>query len=354
MYASAPVKANLYILSNHHLTLDEKMGLKTYILRRTIYMVILLFFAMTLNFIIFMAMPADPVSILASTYRLKPEQVEVLIEQFGLRESMWVRYKRYMVNMLTWNFGYSFYTRNSVKDEILERLPNTLLLLGVSTIFAILIGIIFGVRAASRRGEISDLMATISSLFAYALPTFWIGMVFLMVFGYWLREWTGGKIYFPLAGTMSRPAPTEPLAKILDLLWHMVLPGITLFLVTLGGYVLLVRSTVLETLTEDYIVTARAKGLSEKVVLFKHALRNAMLPLVTNATLSFAFILQGAILTETVFSWRGIGTYIYQGITFRDYPVLMATFYISCLAVIIANFVADLLYGVIDPRVKYE
>lgn len=323
------------------------MGLRSYIIKRGIYNFILIFFVITLNFIIFMAMPADPIAIIAGGQRLRPEQIEALVELYGLNEPMLSQYIKYVRNMFLWDFGFSFFSLNSVSNEIMERLPNTLLLMGVSTLLSVVVGTLIGIWSAHKRGKAFDLIAVSGSLATWSLPTFWIGMMFLLIFGKWLGM-------FPIAGTMSRPPPIEPFAKVVDILWHMVLPVLTIFLFTYGNYVLLMRSAILENLTEDYITMAKAKGLDDKTILLKHALRNALLPLITQTALSLSSIISGAIITETVFTWRGLGTYIWEAIFVQDYPRLQAAFYIISLCVIVANFIADIVYGFVDPRVKYD
>jgi peptide/nickel transport system permease protein len=323
------------------------VGLASYIARRAIYSAVLLIFVLTLNFAIFAAMPGDPVAILASTLRLKPEQVTELMGRFGLDEPLWNRYVKYIQAMLTFQFGYSYFYMTPVSKLILERLPNTILLMGISTIFAIMAGTLLGAIAAYKRGKKTDTSIVVGSLLTYALPTFWMGMVFLLVFAYYLP-------WFPLAGTMSRPPPEGFLPMVMDVLWHLFLPGLTLFLFFYGGFALLSRSSTLEVLTEDYITTARAKGLSERTVLFKHALRNALLPITTQAAIYLGLVVQGAIITEAVFTWSGLGHLTWQAIQFKDYPVLQAVFYVFALSMIVANFMADILYGFLDPRIRYE
>jgi peptide/nickel transport system permease protein len=253
---------------------------------------------------------------------------------------------RYLKSTLTWDFGYSYNSLEPVGREIMERLPNTLLLMGVSLFFAIIFGTVFGIYAAHRRGSLFDLTSVTISLFSYALPTFWMGLLMIYVGGYLFGM-------FPLAGTMSRPPPIDPILKVFDLAWHLFLPALTLFLFQYGGWLLMMRSTLLEALHEDYITTARAKGVAERGVLFKHAFRNAMLPLVTNVALQIPGLLNGAILTETVFSWRGLGLYTWSAIQFTDYPVLQAVFYIFALVTIVCNLIVDIVYGYIDPRIQY-
>ena len=322
------------------------MSRKSYILKRILYSFVLLFFALTLNFIIFRMAPGNPIQIVASGMRLEPEQVERLIELWGLQQPLHVQYMRYIKSTLTWDFGYSYNSLEPVGREIMERLPNTLLLMSVSLFFAIIFGTIFGIYAAHRRGSLFDLTSVTISLFSYALPTFWMGLLMIYVGGYLFGM-------FPLAGTMSRPPPIDPILKVFDLAWHLFLPALTLFLFQYGGWLLMMRSTLLEALHEDYITTARAKGVAERGVLFKHAFRNAMLPLVTNIALQIPGLLNGAILTETVFSWRGLGLYTWSAIQFADYPVLQAVFYIFALVTIICNLIVDIVYGYIDPRIQY-
>lgn len=322
------------------------MSLKSYLLKRIAYSVVLLFFALSLNFVIFRMAPGDPIQVVASGTRLEPEMVERLIELWGLREPLHVQYIRYMRSTLTWDFGYSYYSLEPVSREIRERLPNTLLLMGTSLLFAALFGTLFGIYAAYKRGSLFDMTAVTVSLFSYALPTFWMGLILIYVMGYVFG-------LFPLAGTISRPPPLDPIVKAFDVAWHLFLPGLTLFLFSYGSWLLMMRSTLLEALHEDYITTARAKGVTERGVLFRHAFRNAMLPLVTNVALTIPGILNGAILTETVFSWRGLGLYTWGAIQFNDYPVLQALFFIFALVTVVCNFIVDVVYGFIDPRIKY-
>lgn len=325
------------------------MGLRAYIMKRTINSIILLFFVLTLNFVIFDLMPGNPMMIYANPSRLSSEQKKEIAASYGLNETVYVRYVKYVQNMLTGQFGISFYSQDYVAKEIVERLGNTLLLVGTAEVLAIIIGVILGVIAAQKRGSIIDSVAVMSSLTTYSLPTFWMGMIFLLVFAFRLG-------WFPTVGTSSftvtNPAPNI-LVYIYDRLWHLFLPALVLTLFMYGGYLLLTRATMLETLTEDYIITARAKGLKERTILFKHALKNASLPIITNAAIAFGFILGGAIITEQVFLYPGLGTWTWRAIDFVDYPVLQTIFYLIALCVIIANFIADLIYGILDPRIKY-
>lgn len=320
---------------------------------------------LAINFAIFELMPGDPTALFANQVRLGGVEAAVEMEKlWGLDKPIFVRFPIYIQNMLTgllfWldpligtefhkNFGMSYISMDYISREVAGRLGNTFLLVGVSTILSIVIGVVLGAVAAHKRGSVFDSMAVLSSLATYSVPSFWLGMIFLLVFSYRLG-------WFPSGGTSSfspiNPPPNE-LIYVIDRLRHLFLPTLTLTLFMYGGNLLLTRATMLETLTEEYITTARAKGLNERTVLFKHALKSASLPLITNAAISIGFILSGAIITEQVFNYPGLGMWIWKAIEWTDYPVLHCIFFLIAICVIVANFIADLLYGVIDPRIKY-
>lgn len=327
------------------------MGLKAYLGKKVIYLIILIYFVISLNFAIFMLMPGDPTAVFAGANRIQdPAALKAIRDRYGLDQSLGVRYVKYIQNCLTFYFGYSYMSNHPVSDEIGERLMNTLALVGLSTLFAILFGILLGVIAAAQRGKTFDTANVSTSLIFFSVPSFWIGMILLTIFSTWLG-------WFPNAGAIPREwafnPPANIFVEIYGRLQHLFLPVVTLTLFQYGGYLLLARATMLEALTEDYIVTARAKGVKERSILYKHALRNASLPLITNIALSFGFMLSGAIITETVFTYQGLGYWLFAAINYADYPVLNAMFYIIALCVIAANFISDLLYGVVDPRIRY-
>jgi len=348
------------------------MGLRGYLVKRTINTIILILFVIVLNFIIFEVMPGQNGSIQALAQNPKiPAEARrqfVLDEETrlglicgvdsngnGIPCPIWTKFERYFVAMVTFNFGTSFQSGNTVTHDILQsgRLVNTLLLLGVSSVISIIAGVFLGTLAAKKRGSIFDSAWVTASLTTFSLPTFWMGLVLILIFSFWLH-------WFPPAGVTPSEwidpsrAPPNLLAELPARLQHLFLPAMTLTLFFYGGYLLLARATVMEALSEDYITTARAKGLPERTVLYKHALKNASLPLVTAAALQFGFLLSGAIITETVFSWDGLGLWLFNAITWKDGPVLQAMFFIIALCVIIANFASDILYGLLDPRIKYE
>ena len=347
------------------------MGFRGYLVKRIINTLVLILFVILLNFIIFELLPGQQGSINAIAENPKlPQAVRkqiVFDEELRLGLvcggtpdnpipcQIWDKFGRYFVAMVTFNFGYSFQTGNPVMTDIVTsgRLENTLLLLGVSSVVSIVIGIFLGTIAAKRRGGLFDSASVTASLTTFSLPTFWMGLLLILIFSFTLH-WFPTSGVTPAEWIKPEAAPQNFIAQIPGRMAHLFLPALTLTLFFYGGYLLLARATVMEALSEDYITTARAKGLPERTVLFKHALKNASLPLVTAAALQFGFLLSGAIITETVFSWDGLGYWLYQAIGWRDGPVLQAMFFIIALCVIVANFASDILYGVLDPRIKYE
>ncbi|MFX0172947.1 MAG: ABC transporter permease [Candidatus Hodarchaeota archaeon] len=331
------------------------MGLRSYLGKRLFIAIILFFTILIFNFFIFrlpiFILGIDPID-LYYTPDMEPETMELFRKKFRIPEAnagftAWFdHFIAYMQNTLILEFGQSFLTHRPVQLEIMERLPNTILLMGSATLISIAIGIVTGILAASRHGSKIDTALITVGLSVYSLPVFWIGMVLLLFFAFFLP-------LFSLGYSVSYPIPQNPIARIWDFIWHLILPCATLSLGLIGNYMLLMRNTLVEVLTEDYILTARAKGLAERMVLFKHGLRNAFLPLVTVISISFAFIVAGSVLVETVFSWHGMGRLLFKGLMHNDWPVSQAIFWLISVCAIAANIIADLLYGILDPRIKY-
>ncbi|MFW9887250.1 MAG: ABC transporter permease [Candidatus Thorarchaeota archaeon] len=352
------------------------MGLREYIIRRTIYMFFLIVAVVCFNFFIF-RLPTFLLGISPMDLMIGPEQratmpidaLQHLYQNYGLVPDPdifdWIyMFWRYIVNMFSGNFGFSFQSQRPVIDEIMARLPNTLLLMGTSSVVAIILGIWTGVKAAADPGSRKDIGAVTLALFTWSLPIFWLGMILLLIFSYTLpvltSELVEGGIGLPTGGTISyevwiafKDQPFGALVIAGDILLHLLLPMIALGISGYGGYFLYMRNNLIDVMTEDYILTARAKGLDENQVLYKHGMKNAMLPMVTAIAITFGFLISGATLTETVFNWFGLGRYIFDSLLLLDYPVVQAIFMIVAITAVLANFIADLLYGYLDPRIKY-
>jgi peptide/nickel transport system permease protein len=349
------------------------MGLREYVIKRIVFSFFLMLFVAILNFIIFELMPGNPTDLFIRP-GMKKEQIDQLIHTWQLDEPVWNRFVSMLYNLFTGKFLSltSFVSQSPISSEIGSRIVNTVLLIGSATVLAMVIGIILGVIAAYKRGGKLDDSLVMASLTTYSFPTFWMGMLAILIFSVWLG-WLPMAHPYPetWASTYSKTGGLPPPAwsgiipglnwviaipsgiEIAGRVQHLILPVAVLTLFSYGGWVLLARASVLETITEDYVVTARAKGIRERTVLFKHVLKNASLPLITSAALSFGFLLSGAIITEGVFTFRGLGSWIWDSVQAKDFPVLQAMFFIIAVCVILANFIADLLYGVIDPRIKY-
>jgi len=291
-------------------------------------------------------MPGDPLSMLMRNPRASQQAIQKAKELYGLDQSLPAQFGRYLQDLVKLDFGVSFMFKKPVVEVIGGKIGPTLLLLGVSELIAIILGIYLGIVAASHRGRIVDVGAISLSLLLYSLPTFLLGMVLILVFSvYWGL--------FPSVGMVTAAAKFSSWwRQSLDLLAHLFLPAMTLALTLIGEYGMLMRSSLIEVLSEDFIVTARAKGLSEREVIHKHGYPNALLPVVTAISINLGLTIAGAIQVETVFSWPGIGRLMYDALNNRDYPLLQGIFLLVCICVIVANLLSDLLYMVLDPRVK--
>jgi peptide/nickel transport system permease protein len=315
-----------------------------YLVRKVLQLFALLFAVIVFNFLLFRVLPGDPTRLYARSGRLTPDVVAQIRAVFGLDKPLLEQFRIYVTGLLHGDLGFSYTYRRPVSEIIGERLVNTLVLLTAATILVTAIGIV--VWAASRRGSKLDNSTVISSLVLWSMPTFWTGMLLLFAFGVWFHVLPTTGISTPLATYSS------PLGPVIDVARHLVLPTITLVLVDIGQFVLITRSSLVDVLTEDFVTTAKAKGMSRRRVVWGHAVRNGMLPVVTATALYVGIVVGGAIQVETVFSWPGMGELTYEAVLRRDYPVLEACFLLFAVTVIVANFLADLLYRVLDPRVK--
>jgi len=325
------------------------MELLRYIYRRLIQIVIIFFVILTILFFLFHLAPGDPVSRMVDP-NLTPEDAQLIIKELGLDQPLWMQYLYYLKNFLTGHFGSSFHYGQPVIDIIGNRLPNTILLFTTSIILSAIVGIYLGKIASWHKGKKTDTLMTLGALITHTVFLPWMALIMIWIFAYRLG-------WFPITGMISEEVWLNPNAgvwwKMIDVLHHMALPLVTLFLIHFGSYLLIMRSSMLNTLKEDYILTGRAKGLSEKVIRDHHAAPNAALPVVTSVGLSLAFSINGGALTETVFTWPGIGRELVFAVSHNDYPLAMASFLLIAIVVLLSNLVVDILYAYLDPRIRY-
>ena len=301
----------------------------------------------TLNFALPRMMPGNPMVFLAGedVGFLEPEQRAQLYALYDLDQPQWKQFLTYIGNLARGDLGYSFQRGRPIAHMIGERLPWTLLLVGASLVFATLLGAALGAVAAWRRGTPVDLGTLGVAMLFESMPSFWLGMILIAVFA-------AGLGWFPIFGATTAGASLAGWPLLVDRARHLVLPLATLTLITIPGTFLVMRYSMLSVLGEQYIATARAKGVAEHLVLRRHAVRNALLPVATVAMLNLGFVASGATVIETVFSYPGLGRLLYEGVLNRDYPVLQGAFLIVTVSVIAANILADLIYPFIDPRVR--
>jgi peptide/nickel transport system permease protein len=303
-----------------------------------------LLFVMLFNFVLFRVMPGSPVDTIARNQRLSPDEIQALIEDFGLDRSLPAQVPGYLWDTVRGNFGVSYTSGRPVTTVLAERVWPTVVLVLPATVISVAVGVWLGIHAGWRRGSGTDAGSVGASLLLYSTPEGWLGMVLLVVFGVWLG-------IFPLGGYSSSPPP-EGAAYVADVITHAFLPVMTLALAYIGEYVLVMRSSMVEVTHEDYLTTARAKGLTDREVRRNHAVPNALLPIVTLIFYSFGFVLGGAVVIESIFNWPGLGLLTFQAIDNQDYPVIQGVFLLSSFLVIAFNLAADLSYAYIDPRVR--
>jgi peptide/nickel transport system permease protein len=300
-----------------------------------------------LNFVLVHAAPGDPVETIAgASGGMSPEMVAQLRAQYGLDKPLYVQLGVYLARVASGDLGYSYFFNLPVTQMILERVPATLLLVLSAVSSAFVIGTTLGVLSARKPNGLLSQVITVLSMVGFAAPVFWMGIMLVILFASVLP-------ILPVSGMRSiDSSATGGIADIVDVLHHLVLPTLTLGLVYLAQYSRLARSSMLDVLGSDFIRTARAKGLANRVVLYKHALRNALLPVVTVLGLQFGNVMAGAILVETVFNWPGLGRLAFDSVLRRDYPTILGVLFFSSVVVIVMNLLTDLCYRFIDPRIK--
>ncbi len=320
--------------------------MKLAIVQRVLFGLVLVVAVIVLNFLLLQAAPGDVVdSMLAEAGGGDPRLAAQLRESYGLDRPIHVQLVKYLGRVLGGDLGYSFYYHEPVAGLILVHLPTTLMLTLTALLVAVVIGTLFGVYAAVKPRGVFSHFVTVFSLLGYATPVFWLGMIVLLAFALYLP-------LFPAYGIRSIPEPDTLPGQALDILWHLVLPVFTLAILSLANYSRIARASMLDVLGSDYIRTARTKGMPEYVVIFKHALKNAALPVVTLAGLQLGHVFSGAVLVETVFSLPGVGPLLYESIVRRDYPVILGVLFGAAATTIVANIITDLVYRRMDPRIQ--
>ena len=322
-----------------------------HILKRLAQAIPLTWGILTITFFISHMAPGDPMDMYLEQQRqrqIDPEIIELLRQKYGLDQPIHVQYVKWLGNVVKGDFGESFRYRRPVIDLIGERIPYTLHLTLLALLFSTSLGIIIGIVSAVKQYSALDKGVTLGSLIIYSIPGFWMALMLVLIFSVYLG-------WLPTSQTRSMDYEFFSLGeKIFDRIWHLILPVFVLGVGSAAHKARYVRNRLLEVLNEEYILSARARGLKEKMVIFKHALRNAMIPLVTILGLHLPALLSGSVLIESIFAWPGMGTLAVGAVGGRDYPVMMATLMISAILTIVGSLLADITYVALDPRVSYE
>ena len=316
-----------------------------YIIRRVLYAIPVVFAVITFAFILLKLAPGDPATLLAGE-GATPQYIKNMRSIYGLDKPITEQYIIYVSKLLTGDWGFSISYERPVLDVILERLPATLILAGSALMMSVVFGIILGTIAAVKRESVADYVISSVSMILYSIPVFVLAEFLILFFSVEYK-------IFPISGFVSIRASTENMfAYTTDILWHLVLPSISLALLLMAYFVRLTRSSTIEVLSSNYIVAARARGIPPNKVLFKHALKNALIPVVTMAGIQLAAMVGGVVITETIFAWPGIGRLTMDAIQSRDYPLITGIFIFVTISVIIINIITDYIYTVLDPRVR--
>jgi peptide/nickel transport system permease protein len=315
---------------------------KRYVARRLLLLVPVLAGVSVIVFMVLHLSPGDPVEIMLGTQATQEDRARLRTD-LGLDQPLHVQYVRWLGHVVRGDLGRSLFMRRPVLGEVLGRLQATLILTGTALLLSTTLGIALGVASATRPNSLLDRVSAMASLFGASMPSFWLGIVLMVVFALWLGWLPASGMYAPYGGGDLR-----------DLLAHLALPAVTLAAASVTIIARLTRATMLETLGQDYIRTARAKGVVERAVVLRHGLKNAMIPIITVIGVQAGYLLGGAVLTETVFAWPGVGTLMVQGILARDFPLVQGCVLVVALSFVLVNLAVDLLYAWFDPRIRYE
>jgi peptide/nickel transport system permease protein len=325
-----------------------------YLVRRTVLAIPLVLGIATLLFFVINLAPGDPTQLMINP-SMRVEVIAQMRANFGLDQPLPVRYVKWLTALVRGDLGYSYSYNQPVSQVIAQILPNTLLLSGAALAVAFVVGVLIGIVQAVRQYSLLDQALSFVALFFYSMPSFWLALMMILVFALFARNVWGWPIYFPPSGTRSVDfAQLGTWDQIVDRARYMVLPVTSLALVLAAGIARYTRGSMLEVVRQDYVRTARAKGLPERTVILKHALRNALIPVITLLGLYLPVLFSGTVFIEYVFGWPGMGKTIVDAISLRDYPVVMGTSVIFACMVVVGNLIADVLYAVVDPRIRYE
>lgn len=319
-----------------------------YLFRRLVFLIPVLFLISAMSFGLLVSMPGDPLDILAfGDPAITKADIDRLKELYGLNDPFPVRYAKWMGQLLQGNLGYSRTYKISVVQLVTPRVQNTLILAGLSLVLSLIVAIPLGIYSAVRPYSVGDYLATGFAFFGYAVPAFWLGLMMIILFAVQLK-------WLPAGGMVGTDAGPAFLDQLSDRLIHLILPVFVLSLGSLAIWARYMRSSLLEVIHLEYIQTARAKGLRERAVLLRHALRNALIPMVTLFANTFPVLLGGSVIVETVFSYPGMGKLLYDSVLENDFAVSMAILMLLAILVVLFNLLADLSYAFLDPRVRYE
>ncbi len=316
--------------------------MRRYLARRLLLLVPVLAGVSVVIFMVLHLSPGDPVEIMLGSQATQEDRARLRAE-LGLDQPLHVQYGRWLGHVARGDLGRSLWMKRPVLDEVLGRFKATLVLTGTALLLSSLAGVALGVASSIRPNSVLDRLSAVASLFGASMPTFWLGIVLMVIFALWLGWLPASGMYAAYGGGDLR-----------DLLAHLVLPAVTLAAASVTIIARLTRATMLETLGQDYIRTARAKGVVERAVVLRHGLKNALIPIVTVVGVQAGYLLGGAVLTETVFAWPGVGTLMVQGILARDFPLVQGCVLVVALSFVLVNLAVDLLYAWLDPRIRYE
>jgi ABC-type dipeptide/oligopeptide/nickel transport system permease component len=315
-----------------------------YILKRVLQMIPVFIGATVLMFLVTTVVPGDPVALITGEKSMTPSAYKAIVKAHHLDQPIWRQYLYYMDGLLHGDLGHSYQRGREVKDILAEKYPYTIRLALAAILIEIIFGIAVGIISAVKRYSWMDVTATLATSILVSMPVFWLGMLLQTFFGILLKKWTGATLYMPISGASSDAFPE----------WvHLILPALTLASVSTAYAARIMRSQLLEVQGQDYIRTAEAKGLTQSAVIWRHAMKNALIPVVTFIAIDLGAMLSGAILTETVFNWPGIGYEIFRAVGRRDWPVVTGGVIVVVVVIMLINLLVDISYAFLDPRIRY-